>query len=164
MTYVGIGVVVPLFPFFATRLGVPPEAVTTAMAVVAIGQLVSTPFWGWVSDRVGRKPVIILTLLGSGVAWLMLGWAESLAKLLASRLLAGLMSGITAVAFAAVADAVEGPKRPAIMGRIGAALSLGFILGTALGGVGVSTPAGDPRRVSPPGERRREDFPCRSRP
>jgi MFS family permease len=135
VTYIGIGVVVPLFPFFATRIGVPPEAITTAMAVVAIGQLVSTPFWGWVSDRVGRKPVIILTLVGSGVAWLMLGWAESIAMLMASRLVAGLMSGITAVAFAAVADSVEGPERPAIMGRIGAALSLGFILGAALGGL-----------------------------
>jgi MFS family permease len=135
VTYVGIGVVVPLFPFFATRIGVPPEAITTAMAVVAIGQLVSTPFWGWVSDRIGRKPVIILTLVGSGVAWLMLGWAESIAMLMASRLLAGMMSGITAVAFAAVADSVEGPERPAVMGRIGAALSLGFILGAALGGL-----------------------------
>ncbi len=135
ISFTGIGVVVPLFPFFGTRIGAPPEAITTAMAVVALGQLVSTPFWGWASDRLGRKPVIIITLLGSAVAALMLGWAESVAMLMLSRLLAGLTTGVGAVAFAAVTDATERADRARVMGRIGATFSLGFILGAALGGL-----------------------------
>lgn len=134
-SYIGVGIVVPMFPFFGAHAGAPPEAITAAMAVTALGQLVSTPFWGWASDRVGRKPVLLVSLLGGAVASALLGFAESVPMLLLSRLVAGLMSGIGAVAFAAVADVTEGTARARGMGRVGAASSLGFILGPALGGL-----------------------------
>ncbi|MEY4848577.1 MAG: hypothetical protein RLZZ36_1690, partial [Pseudomonadota bacterium] len=68
ITFIGIGIIVPLFPFFGERIGASPETITLAVAVGAFGQLISTPFWGWLSDRIGRKPVLLLSLLGSTLA------------------------------------------------------------------------------------------------
>jgi DHA1 family tetracycline resistance protein-like MFS transporter len=148
-SYIGVGIVVPMFPFFGAHAGAPPEAITAAMAITALGQLVSTPFWGWASDRVGRKPVLLVSLLGGAAASALLGFAESVPMLLLSRLVAGLMSGIGAVAFAAVADVAEGAARARGMGRVGAASSLGFILGPALGGlIAGSGAAGDFRAAA----------------
>ena len=59
ITFIGIGIIVPLFPFFGERIGASPETITLAVAVGAFGQLISTPFWGWLSDRIGRKPVLL---------------------------------------------------------------------------------------------------------
>jgi len=135
VSFVGVGLVVPLFPFFGERAGAAPEAITTAMAVFAFGQLVSTPFWGWVSDRVGRKPVLVVSMLGAALSYLMLGLATSVEMLMLSRLVGGLMTGIGAVAFAMISDVASGAARARGMGRISAAFSLGFILGPAFGGL-----------------------------
>lgn len=62
LSFVGVGLIIPLFPFFGARVGAAPETITSAMAVFALGQLVATPFWGWASDRIGRKPVLIISL------------------------------------------------------------------------------------------------------
>lgn len=135
VSFIGIGMIVPLFPLFGERVGAPAEAITALLAIVAVGQLVSTPFWGWVSDRLGRKPVFLLSLLGAAVANVMLAYADSLAMLAMSRVVAGLMAGVGAVAFAAVADVTDEQSRARAMGWVGAAFSLGFILGPALGGL-----------------------------
>lgn len=135
ITFVGIGIIVPLFPFFGERIGASPETITLAVAVGAFGQLVSTPFWGWLSDRIGRRPVLLLSLAGSTVANVMLAFADSLPWLMASRLVAGLTSGIIAVAFATVSDVTSGERRAQAMGRTGAAFSFGFMMGPALGGL-----------------------------
>jgi MFS transporter, DHA1 family, tetracycline resistance protein len=135
VSFVGVGIVVPLFPFFAARIGAEPEMITTMMAVFAFGQLVSTPFWGWASDRVGRKPVLLVSLLGAALSYLLLAYAQSIEALLLSRLIGGLMTGIGAVAFAVIADISTGVGRARAMGRISAAFSLGFILGPAFGGL-----------------------------
>ena len=120
ITFIGIGIIVPLFPFFGERIGASPETITLAVAVGAFGQLISTPFWGWLSDRIGRKPVLLLSLLGSTLANVLLAYADTLPTLLFSRLVAGLMSGIIAVAFAAASDVTVGEQRAKAMGRIGA--------------------------------------------
>ena len=135
VSFVGVGIVVPLFPFFAARIGAAPEMITTMMAVFAFGQLVSTPFWGWVSDRIGRKPVLLLSLLGAALSYLLLAYAQSIEAMLLSRLIGGLMTGIGAVAFAVIADISVGVERARAMGRVSAAFSLGFILGPAIGGL-----------------------------
>lgn len=135
ITFVGIGIIVPLFPFFGERIGASPETITLAVAVGAFGQLVSTPYWGWLSDRIGRRPVLLLSLVGSTIANVLLAFADSLSWLLVSRLVAGLTSGIIAVAFATVSDVTAGEARTRAMGRIGAAFSFGFMMGPALGGL-----------------------------
>ncbi|MDG2241938.1 MAG: MFS transporter [Rhodospirillaceae bacterium] len=131
----GVGIIIPLFPFFGEQVGASPAEITMLMAVFALGQFVAAPIWGWWSDRVGRKPVFIITLAGSAVAYLMLGLAETVPALLVSRLVGGLMAGNIPVAFAAASDVTSGEDRSKIMGRVGAAFSLGFIFGPAIGGL-----------------------------
>jgi len=135
VNFAGLGMIVPLFPFFGENVGASPEAIATLYATVAFGQLVATPLWGWASDRIGRKPVLVLSLLGAALANLLLAWADTLWLLAASRLLAGLMSGVGAVAFAAATDLTTPATRARAMALIGASFSLGFILGPAAGGL-----------------------------
>jgi len=131
----GVGIIVPLFPFFGEQVGASPAEITMLMAVFALGQFIAAPFWGQSSDRVGRKPIFIITLAGSAVAYVLLGLAETVPELLFSRLVGGLMAGNIPVAFAAAADVTSGKDRSMIMGRVGAAFSLGFIFGPAIGGL-----------------------------
>jgi DHA1 family tetracycline resistance protein-like MFS transporter len=135
VNFAALGMIVPLFPFFGESVGASPEAIATLYATVAFGQLVSTPLWGWASDRIGRKPVLAMALFGAAIANLLLAWADTLWLLAASRLLAGLMSGVGAVAFAAATDLTTPATRARAMAWIGASFSLGFILGPAAGGL-----------------------------
>ena len=130
----GVGIIVPLFPFFGEQVGASPAEITLLMAVFALGQFVAAPIWGWCSDRIGRKPVLVITLLGSAVSYVLLGLAETVPALLFARLIGGLMAGNIPVAFAAAADVTSGEDRSRVMGHVGASFSLGFILGPALGG------------------------------
>lgn len=131
----GFGITIPLFPFYAQRFGASPEVITWTMAVFTIGQMVATPFWGRLGDAVGRRPVLVLTLLGISASYVMLAWADSLALVIASRVLGGLMAGNISAAFAYVADVTTPEQRAGALGRISAGLGLGFMLGPALGGV-----------------------------
>ncbi|MBP01678.1 MAG: hypothetical protein CMM25_02550 [Rhodospirillaceae bacterium] len=131
----GVGIVIPLFPFFAEKVGASPVEVTMLMAVFAAGQFVMAPFWGWLSDRVGRKPIFIITLAGSALSYLFLGLADNLSELLLSRVFGGLMAGNIPVAFAAASDMSDSGSRAKVMGKIGAAFSLGFIFGPAISGI-----------------------------
>lgn len=131
----GFGIILPLFPFYAERFGASPEIITWTMAVYTIGQIVATPAWGRLSDAWGRRPVLVLSLLGTTLAYVMLAFADSLEMVILSRVFAGLMAGNTATAFAYVADVTTPETRAAGMGRIGAGLALGFMLGPAVGGL-----------------------------
>jgi DHA1 family tetracycline resistance protein-like MFS transporter len=131
----GFGIILPLFPFYAQRFGASPEVITWTMSVFTIGQVVATPVWGRLGDAWGRRPVLILTLLGTTLSYVMLAFADTLALVIASRVVAGLMAGNVSAAFAYVADVTTPENRAAGLGRIGAALGLGFMLGPALGGV-----------------------------
>lgn len=142
VNFAALGMIVPLFPFFGESVGASPEAIATLYATVAFGQLVSTPLWGWASDRIGRKPVLAMALFGAALANLLLAWADTLWLLAASRLLAGLMSGVGAVAFAAATDLTTPATRARAMAWIGASFSLGFILGPAAGGLLAGDDAG----------------------
>jgi MFS transporter, DHA1 family, tetracycline resistance protein len=129
----GFGIFLPIFPFLALDLGATPTTATIAMGAYSFGQLIASPFWGRLSDRIGRKPVLIAGLLGGVVSYLWLSRAASVEELGAARLFGGLMAGNVGAAFAAAADLADDKTRARNMGFLGAAVGLGFIAGPALG-------------------------------
>ena len=131
---VGFGLVIPLLPFYPVRFGATAPEVTWLLATYSLCQLLTAPFWGRLSDRVGRRPVLMASLTASAFAYLWLGAAGALWMLYAARALAGACAGNIAAAQAYVADITRPEERAHGMGMIGAAFGLGFIFGPALGG------------------------------
>ncbi|MCC7258334.1 MAG: MFS transporter [Gammaproteobacteria bacterium] len=130
----GFGLVLPGMPFVAENLGASPTLATFILGLYAWGQLIATALWGRLSDRYGRKPILILTNAGAAIAYLMMALAPNLWVLAAGRALSGLMGGL-APAMAYVTDITPPEKRAQGLGLVGAAMSLGFVVGPALGGV-----------------------------
>lgn len=131
----GFGLVLPGFLFVAENIGASPAWAMTIIATYALGQFIATPVCGRLSDRYGRKPVLVITTAGAVLAYTLLAFAENLWLLAFARLMTGLMAGNLSVAMAYVTDVSTPEKRAASMGYIGAAISLGFIVGPALGGI-----------------------------
>lgn len=132
---VGFGIVIPLLPFYAEHFGAGPEVVTLVMASYSLAQLFMAPLWGRLSDRIGRRPVLVTSLIGSVAAYLVLAWAPALWALFLARILAGAMAGNIAAAQAYIADVTPPERRAQGMGLIGAAFGLGFIVGPVVGGL-----------------------------
>lgn len=132
---VGFGVVLPVFPFFGNMVQASPAQTTIAMAAYSLGQFVGAPVWGKLSDRYGRRPILIGSLIGAILSYIILAHAQDIWVLGASRLFGGLMAGNIAAAFAYVGDITTAESRPKAMGMIGAAFGLGFIFGPAIGGL-----------------------------
>jgi DHA1 family tetracycline resistance protein-like MFS transporter len=135
ISMLGFGIILPLFPFYAERLGAGPEVITWTMAGFTLGQFVATPLWGRLSDAVGRRPVLVLTVLGSAVSYVVLAFASELWVVIASRVFGGMMAGNVSTALAYVGDVTTEKSRSAGMGKLGAALGMGFIFGPAFGGL-----------------------------
>lgn len=132
---VGFGVIIPLLPFYGEHFHASPATVGALMATYSLVQLVTAPMWGSLSDRIGRRPVLIASLLGLTVSYVWLSVAYSLWVLFAARALGGAMAGNIAAAFAYAADVTTPANRAKGMGMVGAAFGLGFIVGPAIGGV-----------------------------
>lgn len=131
----GFGLLIPLVPYMADRFGTPPQLITPLLGSYSLCQLLAAPAWGRLSDRYGRRPVLISSLGGACLSYLLLGAAHSVWWLLASRMLAGAMAGNIAAAFAYASDVSAPDKRAATLGLIGAAIGIGFTLGPPLGGL-----------------------------
>ena len=129
----GFGMIIPLLPFYAARLNAGPTSLGVLLASFSIMQFIFSPLLGRWSDRVGRRPVLILSILTSIASFALFTVAESLIVLLLSRIVAGLATE-GAVAQAYIADITSNEERAAGMGKVGAATGVGFILGPALGG------------------------------
>lgn len=132
---VGFGIIIPLLPFYGEHFGATPAQVGLLMASYSFTQLLAAPAWGRLSDRIGRRPVLIVSLAGIAFAYVWLGYADSLWMLFAARAVAGIMAGNIGVAFAYVADITDSSSRAKGMGVVGAAFGLGFIFGPAIGGI-----------------------------
>jgi DHA1 family tetracycline resistance protein-like MFS transporter len=132
---VGFGVVIPLLPFYGLHFGASPAEVTGMMACYSLAQLVSSPLLGRLSDKVGRRPVLLISLLASVASYLWLGFADALWMLFAARLLSGAGAGNIAAAQAYITDVTTPETRARGLGVIGAAFGLGFTVGPALGGL-----------------------------
>lgn len=131
----GFGIIIPLLPFYGEHFQASPFVVAMMMAVYSLGQFVAAPFWGRLSDSIGRRPVLIVSLFGAVISYIWLGFATTLWMLFASRLVGGLMAGNISTAFAYIADITTPENRAKGMGLVGAAFGLGFIAGPAVGGI-----------------------------
>lgn len=132
---VGFGIVIPLLPFYGEHFAATPAQVGLLMATYSAAQFLTAPLWGRLSDRVGRRPVLAVSLAGIAAAYLWLAYATQLWELFATRAVAGAMAGNIAVAFAYAADITTADNRSKGMGLIGAAFGLGFIFGPVIGGL-----------------------------
>lgn len=131
----GFGIVIPFLPMFAKRLGVSGFGIGWILAIYSLMQLLFAPVLGRISDRVGRRPIIMIGLLGSSISYLIYGFADSFALLLISRALHGACAATVPTAQAYIADTTTEEGRARGMGLIGAAFGLGFVLGPTIGGL-----------------------------
>ena len=131
----GFGILIPLVPYMADRFGTAPQFITPVLGSYSLCQLLAAPWWGRLSDRYGRRPILMSSLAGACLSYVLLAAAQNIWWLLASRMLAGAMAGNIAAAFAYASDVSAPQKRAATLGLIGAAIGIGFTLGQPLGGV-----------------------------
>jgi Arabinose efflux permease len=132
---IGFGVIIPLLPFYGEHYHASPAQVGLLMASYSLAQFLTAPFWGRLSDRIGRKPVLIASLGGAAASYVLLAFADHLWMLFAARLFGGAMAGGIAAAFAYAADISTPATRARAMGVVGAAFGVGFIFGPAIGGL-----------------------------
>ena len=132
---IGFGIVVPILPRYAERFGASGLTVGFLFASFSLAQFVMAPVLGRLSDRIGRKPVIVISLLGTAVGSFVTGAAGALWVLFLGRVIDGGSGASLAVAQAAVADIAPPPDRPRLMGMLGAAFGIGFVVGPAFGGL-----------------------------
>jgi len=131
----GFGIVIPFLPMYAARLGIGAGSIGLILSAYSIMQFIFAPLLGRLSDRIGRRPIIMLGLLGSSLSYLIYGFTDSFAGLLISRAVHGACAATISTAQAYIADTTEESKRAHAMGMIGAAFGLGFVLGPAIGGL-----------------------------
>jgi DHA1 family tetracycline resistance protein-like MFS transporter len=130
---VGFGIIIPLLPFYAQTFGASPLVIGLLFASFSLSQLVASPILGDLSDRWGRRPVLIFSLFGTVVSFVMLALATSLSMLFAARIVDGLSGGNITTARAYIADITTEQNRAKAFGLLGAAFGLGFIVGPGLG-------------------------------
>ncbi len=136
LVMVGFGIIIPVLPFYAEELGASPAELGLLMSVYSIMQFIFAPMWGRISDRTGRKPVIMIGIFGLSLSFFMLAAASQLWMLFAARIVGGILSAANMPAVQAyVADITTDNDRSKGMGIIGAATGMGFIFGPAIGGV-----------------------------
>jgi len=131
----GFGIVIPFLPLYAARMHVGAFGIGLVLSVYSLMQFLCAPVLGRISDHFGRRPIIMLGLLGSAVGYVIYGFATSFAWLLFSRAVHGACAGTVSTAQAYVADTTDESNRAHGMGMIGAAFGLGFVLGPAIGGL-----------------------------
>jgi len=134
---VGFGIVIPVLPFYAegTAFNATPRTVGLLFASYSIMQLIFSPILGGLSDKHGRRPVLLLSIIGTGIGFIILGLATTVWMLFIGRILDGITGGNISTAQAYIADVTTEENRAKGMGLIGAAFGLGFILGPAIGGI-----------------------------
>lgn len=135
----GVGILIPVFPDVIRRFGTDPAFVNHSfgyfIAIYALMQFFASPILGSLSDRFGRRPVLLVSLLGAGLDYFLMAFAPSMAWLFAGRVFSGLTGASMTVASAYMADISDSRNRASNFGMIGAAFGLGFIFGPSLGGI-----------------------------
>lgn len=135
MDLVGFGIIIPLSPYLAKNFGADALQVGLLMTIYSLMQFLFAPVWGRLSDRMGRRPIILISLLGASLSHLLFAFGETLSFLFIARGLAGLFGGNISTAMAYIADVTEAKDRSKGMALIGVAFGLGFVLGPVVGGL-----------------------------
>lgn len=132
---VGFGLIIPVLPTYARELHASDAMVGLLMASYSMMQFIFTPFWGRLSDQVGRRPILLVSLLASSIGYMVWGLSNSLLMLFLARMIAGAGNANIAVAQAYISDVTSLEDRAKGMGLVGAAFGMGFVLGPAIGGI-----------------------------
>jgi DHA1 family tetracycline resistance protein-like MFS transporter len=132
---IGFGMIIPILPLYALRFQATEWQIGILLASYSFMQFLASPILGWVSDRYGRKPVLLCSLIGSATGYILMADATSLAMLFLARILAGVAGASVGTATAYIADITPPENRSKRMGLIGAAFGIGFVLGPAIGGL-----------------------------
>lgn len=132
---VGFGIIIPLSPYLAREFAASPTQIGLLLSIYSITQFLFSPFWGSLSDRVGRRPVLLVSIGGGALAYTLFAFSTSFWLLFAARALAGFFGGNISTAHAYIADVTKPEERSKGMGLIGAAFGLGFIIGPVMGGL-----------------------------
>ncbi len=135
---IGFGMILPLIPFLGKSTGVSAPMVGLLMSIYSIMQFLFSPFWGGVSDRFGRKPVLLISIFGAAISHTAFAFAAGYWALFLTRMFAGFFSANISTAMASAADLSDEKNRTQTMGLIGAAFGLGFVLGPFLGAQGAT--------------------------
>jgi DHA1 family tetracycline resistance protein-like MFS transporter len=131
----GFSLIIPLLPYYAQTFNASDTTIGLLLSSYAAAQLIGAPLLGRASDRFGRRPILLVSIFGTFLGFLLFGFAETLAMLFASRILQGITGGNLSVAQAYITDVTDAKSRNRGLGMIGAAFGLGFIIGPALGGL-----------------------------
>ncbi|KXI30436.1 MFS transporter [Paraglaciecola hydrolytica] len=132
---IGFGIMIPIFAYYVMQLGGGPETATLLMGLYSLAMFISAPLLGRLSDYYGRKPILMLSMFGACLGYILLAFADTLWMIALSRLLSGCMAGNIAAAQAYIADITDDSNRAKGMGMIGAAFGLGFVIGPAVGSI-----------------------------
>lgn len=145
LVMVGFGIIIPVLPFYAEEIGATPTELGLLMAIYSVMQLIFAPMWGRISDRIGRKPVMMIGIFGLAISFFLMAISTELWMLFMARIIGGILSSANMpTAMAYVADITTEEDRGKGMGIIGAATGLGFIFGPAIGGIFSKTSLGLP--------------------
>ena len=132
---IGFGIVLPLLPTYAKDLGANPFMIGLIAAIFSIMQFIFSPLWGKLSDKIGRRPVMLISIFITAVSYLVFAQAATIPLLIFARGLSGIGSSNIAAAQAYITDVTDSKSRSGAMGMIGAAFGIGFIIGPLVGGV-----------------------------
>lgn len=136
LVYVGFGIIIPVLPFYAEHVGATPTELGWLMAVYSFMQLIFAPMWGRISDRIGRKPVMMLGILGLILSFFLMAVSTKLWMLFAARIIGGFLTAANLpTSMTYVADITTPEDRGKGMGVVGAAIGLGFVFGPGIGGI-----------------------------
>jgi DHA1 family multidrug resistance protein-like MFS transporter len=136
----GFGIIIPILPFYVESFGASGKGLGLLMAIFSIMQFIFAPIWGALSDRFGRKPILLIGVLGNAISLLFFGLSTQMWMMYASRALAGILSSATMpTAMAYIGDTTDEKNRGGGMGVIGAAMGVGMVLGPGIGGTLANT-------------------------
>jgi MFS transporter, DHA1 family, tetracycline resistance protein len=132
---IGFGMIIPILPLYAQRFHATEWQIGILIASYSFMQFLGSPILGWLSDKYGRKPVLLCSLTGSAAGYILMAGATSLVMLFLARILAGVAGASVGTASAYIADITPPENRSKRIGLIGAAFGIGFVLGPAIGGI-----------------------------